>query len=268
MQLQQLWEIQNLPDNMRLSGIAGRITKLHGRKAGQNSVGEWSLQNGEISDGQTVIQFQLKDREELPQSYLNADVTIEAINSKQHGLTGIAVFDDNYKGTVTRKIKITPTAQIMMAGGAQQPAPQQTQPQQQYQQQAPPQQAPQQQYQQQAPQQQYQQQTQPQQRSDAEWDGHGTNQPAQAPARPTKEEEARRRLYDCKRSLIQICNLHTLCRIIVERQEAPLVHAVTGRTMSESEMQAATASIFIKADKLGMNSDMPNTPFTTEDFKS
>ena len=74
------------------------------------------------------------------------------------------------------------------------------------------------------------------------------------------------KLTEAKRTLIQITNLHALCRFSVERVESPLIKSVTGRDMNENELQSATSSIFIKADRLGLSLSMPTSPFTAADF--
>jgi len=228
--------------------ITGKLVNLWERKSGENDRGGWSFQRGYIAapDG-TKVPLQLKDREELPQSWRDKTITITSKDG-QKGLNGIKVIDEEYNNETQRKLRITPTATITEEHQAAQ----------------------------QQPAQQPAQQHQPadQDGYDRSWDDpqHPDNQKRavaqehQQPTGRTSPSGGSEKLKDAKRTICQIANLHILCRMAVERQEKPLVKATTGRDMSEGEIQAATSSLFIKADRLGMHAEMPTHPFKAEDF--
>jgi len=219
-------------DGQVLPLIEATLKVIYERKSGTSQRGDWSIQNGVLTDGTNEVPIQLKDRDEMPQSMKGKVLRFEASNT-QHGLNGVKVFDDTYNGTTTRKLKITPSANVTVADGFADPTPQ-------------PEHEPEPQQHQQPPQQ-HDPAPQPEQQ--------------QAPAEKAHEE-----LAQAKFTLVQVTNLHVLCRMAIEKQEAPLIKRLTGRDMGEGEMQAATSSLFIKMDRLGMHNKMPRKPFTAQDF--
>ena len=254
MQATPLDTVQNhLADGNAIPMIRGTLTHLWERKSGKHANGDWSIQNGSITDGQTTMKVLFKDRPEVGQEWKNQEVVITGFVSPTHGLSGVYAIDEDYpKGTITRKLKVTGTGNIEkasdfdQAGGhpEAQPEPQnysdgpdEAWPDAPQQQQAPPQQAP------------------PQQQA--------TRPPAQ---RAEPHSATSSDLADAKRTLVQIANLHVLCRMAVTRQEAPLLKEITGRDLPEGEIQAATSSLFIKADKIGLHTKMPARPVTAADF--
>lgn len=257
MQDKQPFPLNTLPsmqDGQTIGFIRGVLVKIFPQKSGTHSNGEWSIQNGTIRDASgTEVDLFIKDRREIPQDVKGKTIEITAANSKQHGLTGIKVMDDDFKGNITRKLKITASATIeQVADGVQSTkAPQGAE-----------------------------QEIPLESRPDVDWDveQHGSSHSIaqeQAEFQAKMEAERQRKaqqqpdpLHESKLTIVQIANLHVLCRMAVERQEAPLVKKLTGRDMGEQEIQSATASLFIKADKLGMHSRMPTRPFKPEDFGS
>lgn len=237
--------IQNhLTNGNAIPLIEGTLTNLWERKSGTHSNGDWSIQNGTLSDGNISIPVLFKDRDPVPEALKGQKITIQAKDGSK-GLSGLYAFDDDYKDPPTRKIKVTPTAAIAPVGqGATTDGFQSEE--------------------------QIAREHAALQQENGQ-PGQQASAPPQQAATPQGQSLAQQQashdpLLEAKKTLVQITNLHVLCRMSLERIEAPLIKEITGRTMSEDEIRAATSSIFIKADKLGLNNEMPTRPFTREDF--
>lgn len=220
----------SLAHNNPVAAIQGTITKLYQQKSGTNSVGPWSIQNGELEADGIILPFMLKDRDSLDQSMKGRTVFMTASTAK--GITGLYAFDDENHGVTTRKLKVTATATIdIIDGGRSQAA------------ETPPKQEAQTSFQDPAPTDKFKTET---------W--KETPADKQTPHTRTKEDEA---FLEARKTINQIANLHLLCMLAVERYEAPAFKKLSGQDMSESQRQAAAASIFIKADREGLTRSMP-----------
>lgn len=82
--------------------------------------------------------------------------------------------------------------------------------------------------------------------------------PAQAelPTAATPDDPVR----EAKQTIMQIANLYLECSLCVQKYVAPSYKRLTGEEMSEAKQQAAASSIFIKADKLGLQTRMSHKP--------
>ncbi len=117
--------LEHLDDKAPIPKFVGKLTKLYPAK--QSKPGDekqWCIQNGELTDpaGHT-IPVMFKDRPPMEvKSWQNKQVILTC-NDGEKGTTGVWVFDDEYNGSITRKIKVTPTGHIDYADGSEQPAP-------------------------------------------------------------------------------------------------------------------------------------------------
>lgn len=236
-----------LASGQPIAVLTGTLTKLFDRKTGKNEHGEWSIQNAELTQDGTALPVQFKEMEEIPKSYRNREILLEAKQGKQ--LTGLYCIDDDRGGTVTRKIKVTGTATLsLVEGGPSQavndfkkrvdnewgpennPSRGQTTV--------------------------HQQQSAP----DLQEPAPRSQTAAQPPPKKTPDEKRAAEdaeFHEARRTVNRLANLHLLCALAVERYEAPAFKNLTGVDMSESQRQGATASIFIAAERSGLARQMP-----------
>jgi hypothetical protein len=237
-----------LTDKQTVGCILGTLTVLYPRKDGvrQSTGTPWSIQNGKLVADGVELPVVFMDRDEIPQSYKGREIMLTASNAK--GLSGLYAHDDDYQGTITRKLKVTASAEIALIGSSSPAA--------------------------ETPRQQQRPTTQ--QQRPAEEPAPNLQDPPPPRERrerpqPTAEErdaEAAKKMNEARRTIMQTANLHLICRLAVINYEAPLYKEVTGHTMNEGEVQAATSSIFIKCDKLGLTNSMPTHPFTADELKA
>jgi hypothetical protein len=223
----------SLADGQPVAAIKGTITKLYDAKGGTNSVGKWQIQNAEIEADGITLPVMFKDRDAIDKSWKGKTILLTAKVDKS--MTGLYVFDDTKNDVTIRKLKVTTTATIEIVyddAKTQSAAAPNLQ----------------------------QHQQQPTERLTNPADPAPANKPAdpapQTGGKPqrTKEEQE---FHDAQKTVVQIANLHLTCMLAVERYEAPAFKKLTGQDMSESQRQAACASIFIKADREGLVRYMP-----------
>jgi hypothetical protein len=106
-------EIRDTVDGVPVICTRGKLTKLFPRKAGENSNGPWSIQQGEIMDATGKIDLFIKDRDDVPKEWKGKDILIES-NHTDHGWKGAVTFEDTYKEVTTIKLKITPSATMAL----------------------------------------------------------------------------------------------------------------------------------------------------------
>jgi hypothetical protein len=209
--------------------MRAEVVKVYERKEGTSDRGAWSMQRVELRDfdGDTIVAL-LTDRD--PFLYQPGDLMILQAFVGDRGASGLYAHDDTFKDVTRRQIKVTKTGVIYRDENDTAPAPAPT-----------PAQAP-----------------APVQAPQA--------QPAPAPASaPAPADNAA--MAAARREITRIANLHVLCVMAVERIEVPLIEQITSGPMSESQRQAAVASIFIKAERQGLVDKMPDKPFSPQDFK-
>lgn len=124
--------IGQLPNGTHLEQINAKITAIRDPKSGESTYGPWSMQNVELIDATGKITAVLKNQPPLATGWQGFTATWTATKDGKGKLAGIVVDDNDYKGTVTRRLLIHPEAIMEQAPDA---GP--TQAQQQYQQQAP-----------------------------------------------------------------------------------------------------------------------------------
>jgi hypothetical protein len=238
-----------MADKQNLACIAGTLLQIYKPKTGENSNGPWSIQNVNIkgTDG-TEVTLWMKDRPEIPSNQKGRFIILTAKQGEK-GLSGLYVMDDEYNGKTTRKIKVTPTAELAYQDGQ-------------------PQQAPPQQQQQRPPSQGMQN---AQQAAAESWGPEPDRPPQQQQSAPAQSGSHQRTqgqedlLKESKRTIIQITNLHLLVAKAVDAVEAPRYKEATGMDMTEGQRQAAIASVFIESTKQGLVRNMPCRPLEAND---
>lgn len=238
-----LSQLGAMADKQTLACIAGTITALYKPKTGTNSTGEWSIQNATLrgTDG-IEVGLWLKDRPELPMSAKGQYVILEARQGDK-GLSGLYVMDDDYNGKITRKIKVTPTAELSYGQPASQPQPSAGQ---------------------QAAQQAASDSWGPEPTTSLTNPAPSQNQASQPQASHQQASQPKAAAPDsmkeAERTILQITNLHLTCSRAVIRYEAPTFKKLTGQDMTEAQVQGAVASIFIESCRNGLHRNMPTTP--------
>lgn len=104
-------EVLEMEPDMPVPVVRGKLVKLFKPKTGTSEKGDYSFQNGSLSDGKNEIKLVLKDREELPQSYRNKSVVIVAAKSDR-GFTGCKTKLDSYNGVDSLVLWVTGTGEI------------------------------------------------------------------------------------------------------------------------------------------------------------
>ena len=227
--------IKSCADKQPLACIEGTLTALYGRKTGTNSQGEWSIQNGEIAADGIKYPIFIKDRDELPSGLKNEKIRISSY-SGQKGISGLYVMDDSHNGTTTRKIKITPTANIEQVAVSSPSSPQ----------------------------------PQPDQPSDNDggWpDENSLQQPAQQPAQKPAQKPAREPgVVKAKKVMMQLANCQILAAAAVVKVVAPKIKDLTGNGMTEEKLGNMITSLTLESWRKGLHCELPERPLSDEEI--
>jgi hypothetical protein len=225
MKAQSIQAIQDLPAKGLVYAFEGQITKIFKRSEGENAHGKWSIESVMAKDASGAeIKLMLKDREPCPYG-VGTSIRVEAYKGDK-GYSGLYAEDDDYKGKVTRILRVTPTADLSRVDEA--PS---------------------------------QRQAPASQPNDGGWDEHEPA-PRQAPREPAREaprhDESGKAVTpkEVKLTVLQIANLY-LESLLATRYVAEAYKEKTGMDMSEGQRQACASSIFIKADRLNLHTEMP-----------
>jgi hypothetical protein len=112
MKLYTIAEIRSLDSNSIVNSFSGTVTKVSDHKSGKSEKGPWSFQHLRVSDGKgDDIKVTLKDRPEVPKSFLNSSVLIQAHNGDK-GWSGVKAVDDTYNDKTERILWVTGSAKI------------------------------------------------------------------------------------------------------------------------------------------------------------
>lgn len=236
-----LSEIKELDHDQVVTCVVGTIKTIYEQKTGESNGKPWAIQNLTISDGTTTLDVMNKG-EEISKAWKGRKIIIEAHHGER-GWTGVYASDDDYKGKVTRKLRLTSTATVSLyeetGGGEHEHEPEpERQPARQTTAARPPQQ--------QAP------------------------PPAKAPApagRPRTEHAPAPKpgsvgaMQFVNGEVTQAANLLLVCIGKVQNYVAPAVLERTGLELSAEECQKHATSLFIQMARDGMLIQMPKTEF-------
>jgi hypothetical protein len=245
MRLVRLNELVGYTDKELLPMVRGRISMVGKVYSGAGSRGPYHLQEIKIDGDGTACYVKLDGQAEIPKSWKGREIEI-TYHQGEKGPSGVYAMDDEYTNTkvnpptttVTRKIKVTATGNIaLIEGGGAAPAAQ-----------PPPREehAPQHRHEEAPPQSQHRPDDQPQPR-----------QEAPPPARQSPVPGGDKDIQDARRSIMQSCNLMLLCQMAVETMIVPTFKQETGKDMDEQRKSAIASSLFISAERKGMNGLMP-----------
>ena len=235
-------QLAAMADKQTLACVAGTIVSAYQAKRGTNANGEWSIQNVVLKgDDGTEVTLWMKDREEIQKSAKGQRIILTA-HQGDKGLSGLYIMDDEYNGKTTRKIKVTPSAELSYGVATQQPAAASYQQAQQTGQGLP------------------QQAMHPEAAARHEAAAKSWDEPAAQPAPAPTQHAPVDQIVEARRSIMQIANLHLLCAKAVAQYEAPAYKRATGADMTESMQQGACASIFIESCRNGLHRSMPTSP--------
>lgn len=230
MTTQTVEQINGLPDKALVYGFRGTVKKVFSRNTGEGNHGPWSIQNVILMDEeQREIKMMIKD---CPDFFFAPGDGIELEPKlSDKGITGLYAIDDDYKGTITRILKATSTV-IMKEPPSN-----------------PPKDIP--------------AQSPANHASPARQTRERSPEHLSAVQQSTKNQNSEKTVdpfKDARKTVMKIANLHLLCAKAVSDYEAPAFKEATGRDMSESQIQGATASVFITAERSGLVNKMPCNP--------
>lgn len=118
MKVSTLSEVKRMDGGLPVPCVRGILKTLFKPKRGEGQYGPWCLQNGELTDGKTTVKVLFANRdEEVPQNWRGKQVVITSYRGDK-GWEGVIADDNEYKGTTTRQIKVTKTAEVALDDGA------------------------------------------------------------------------------------------------------------------------------------------------------
>lgn len=110
-------EIDDLKNDALIDLFEGKVKVIWDYKEGENKYGPFSFQTMVVTDEDNEeIQVTFKDREEVEKNVRGKTIRLESRKTK-NGWHGVTVWDDEYNGKTTRKIKVTPAADVEFGGG-------------------------------------------------------------------------------------------------------------------------------------------------------
>lgn len=235
-----------MDDAEQVRACTGVLVKIYDHKTGTNQSGEWSIQRGEIKDKSGTIPVMFKDRDAIPKQWRGKELMFES-HSGDRGLSGLYAYDDEYpkdSGKFTRMLKVTPTAEVYLAGdedGRNTPSPPANQ-----------------------------------SRGQSRQNGEGSQgkaagrsaQPPAPPTEPTPDAEATqaRAILDAKKHAAKLGNLFTIAVDAVEAVVAPHIEKACGKCTPEQH-QAAIGHIFGILQRDGYHDKLPVRPIAPASAK-
>lgn len=203
------------------------LTKLFDRKSGANEHGEWSIQNGEFSDGQTAIPCMFKDRPEISKSWKGRELLIECHRGEK-GLNGIVVHIDTHDGKTKKVLRITPTAEVSLVDGGPAPA------------------------------------VEPQKAASKPSNAQQQSKPQQAPPPQEKPVGEKQQLAQVMEEAYQVANLQLLCWKVIDDYSEPRFQQRTGRKLTSEERQQLFANMVITLKEQKAHWKMPKKAFAAK----
>lgn len=111
----ELSEILQQPEGFTPPSVTVKIKKVWDYKSGNNQDGPWSFQNVDVEGGGKL---KLKSLPQFPKAREGQTVTLRANQSKQHGLTGMKVNHEEYKGKTYHQLVVTNSCKWEFAGSS------------------------------------------------------------------------------------------------------------------------------------------------------
>lgn len=224
-------EVRELPADSIVHRITGTLKTIYGQKtgtigSGKNSGNPWAIQNGVLEMAGAEVEVVFKDREPISPKWKGREIIIEA-HKGDKGWSGVYAYDDDYKGNVKRKLKVTASGLVSLLedGGQQTEQPQQPA----------------------KPQGQQAQEPEPRQ------------QPAQRRTATETAPGSPEAVREVKRRALQMANLQLVCMNMIEHVVAPRFKATTGVEIDAPSKHAWAMNLCIQLQREGHQNRMPAT---------
>ena len=108
-------DVLQLEDKELIPSIKGTVKVVFDRKSGTSAKGPWSVQGFVLSQGDEEITCGAWNMDDDLKALKGSEVTLSCWKGDK-GLSGVYAQDDEYNGNITRKIRLTKTAQIAVNG--------------------------------------------------------------------------------------------------------------------------------------------------------
>ncbi len=112
----KLDEVVNMEEGEIVPEVSGIVESIYKRRSGVKDEKPWSFQDLVIKDGMLRIGVSVSGRDDIPSSVKGKLLTFISSNGPR-GLTGVKVILDTYKGETKKKLRVTPTAEIIEGAG-------------------------------------------------------------------------------------------------------------------------------------------------------
>lgn len=96
--------------------VSGIVEEVYKQRSGEKNGKPWAFQDLVIKDGSVRIGVSISERKEIPASVKGKLLTFIS-SSGSRGLTGVKIILDTYKGETRKKLRVTPTAEIVEGSG-------------------------------------------------------------------------------------------------------------------------------------------------------
>lgn len=115
-------EIREMSTDTVIEVVKGKVATVYARKTGDGENGPWSFENLELTNpAGEKMRVVLKNRDPFDKTMKGRTIAIMAFHGDR-GWSGVYAADNDYKGKVTREIKVTGTAEIAVMDGVQNPS--------------------------------------------------------------------------------------------------------------------------------------------------
>lgn len=108
-------DVLEMDDGFPIGAFTAKVTQQYGRKSGDGDNGPWSFENIVVKDkaGET-IKIVFKNRDPIGKVVGKEIKAVCYAGTK--GPSGVYAADNEFKGKISREIKITPTAEVTFVG--------------------------------------------------------------------------------------------------------------------------------------------------------
>ncbi len=112
----KLDEVINMEEGEIVPAVSGIVESIYKQRSGIKDDKPWSFQDLVIRDGSLKIGVSVSGRDEIPSSAKGKLLTFISSNGSR-GLTGVKIILDTYNGETKKKLRVTPTAEIVEGAG-------------------------------------------------------------------------------------------------------------------------------------------------------
>lgn len=112
----KLEEVVNMEEGEIVPAVSGIVESIYKQRSGVKDDKPWSFQDLVIKDGTQKIGISVSGREEIPVSVKGKLLTFISSNGSR-GMTGVKIILDTYNGETRKKLRVTPTAEIVEGAG-------------------------------------------------------------------------------------------------------------------------------------------------------